>query len=61
VIYLILNAKKEGKIMQLRKGHPALLDRREEKEIKVYNLLEQLKIPYEQASNLRTSVSFFAC
>jgi Ala-tRNA(Pro) deacylase len=51
VIYLILNAKKEGKIMQLRKGHPALLDRREEKEIKVYNLLEQLKIPYEQADH----------
>ena len=37
--------------MQLRKGHPALLDRREEKEIKVYNLLEQLKIPYEQADH----------
>ena len=41
--------------MQLRKGHPALLDRREEKEIKVYNLLEQLKIPYEQADHKAAS------
>lgn len=37
--------------MQLRKGHPTLLDGREEKEIKVYNLLEQLEIPYEQADH----------
>ena len=37
--------------MQLRKGHPALLDRREEKEIKVYNLLEQVENPYEQADH----------
>lgn len=37
--------------MQLRKGIPASLEEREDKEIKVYNLLDQLKISYEQADH----------